>query len=339
MMYKADFKYSFTGFFRWPVLVTLTLIFAASLWLEFRGIDIGLPSRERLEVSLGGEAVMQRKLPEIRQALSNNVAERSEFRDKGDKEYFGELAGFSPYFDQVRSINPDEFHVFKAIAKMKKERTLNPGYYIYGPFYIYQVGAALAAGKVLGVIDSGKGAEYYLSHPEQFAVVYLCGRYLSAIMVSLAVVVTFLIGYRIGRLPLAAFASSLLAFIPIVMLCGKFIKPDSALLFWSSLTLLFAIPALTRARWKDYLLTGLFIGLCAATKYPGVFTCSYLVMFHLMRRYSEWHELPSAKRKFFSSSDWKLVAAGGVCCVTFLMVNFAIWADMPTFLNDFKWVL
>ncbi|MDD5699564.1 MAG: hypothetical protein PHH77_13200, partial [Victivallaceae bacterium] len=83
-----------------------------------------------------------------------------------------------------------------------------------------------------------------LLHPEKIAPFYLAGRALSAVLLTLTVGIVFLIGYRLGGLPLAAFCSLLLGLLPLVNLAGKSMKPEAALLFFTALTLLFAVPVL-----------------------------------------------------------------------------------------------
>lgn len=314
-------------------IIILLAICALALFLNLRGISFGLPSEERLKISLGGREEVEKMLPAIRGALQRNIAERSEALQK-KPENFTELAALSPYFDQVRSNNPDEFFTFKNITYMVKNRTPCPSMFNYGPFYYYQVGGALFIAKLLGFADTGRDTEYYLLNPEKMAPFYLAGRILTAILMTFAGAAVFLTGYRLGKLPTAVFSSLLFCFLPLVNLAGKAIKPEASLMLFSALTLLFSIPAMKRVLWKDYLLSGVFIGLATAGKYPGVLNCTYIVMFHLIRRYSEWKSRPAEARKLLVRDDWKLVTAGIVSAAVFFMVNFAVILNFSGFLGD-----
>lgn len=325
--------FSLKGFCSWRNFAMLFLVCGLSLWINLRGITTGLPSAERLEVSLGGAAVMEKKLPEIRAAVTAGLGNRSEFLEKNNPDNFRQLAYFSPYFDQLRTFNPDEFYTFKVLKNMADNRTINPGYYIYGPFYFYQIGASLAFCRAAGIIGPVKDSFYYLSHPEEFARFFLCGRLFTALMATLAVAVTFLIGYRIGKLPLAAFAALLLAFIPLFSLASKFIKPDSITVFWTSLVILFAVPVLVRSNWIYYILSGICIGLSAGCKYPAAVNASYLIMFHLLRRYPEIRN----EQKWVVRDDLKLVAAGGISIAAFLLSCLPVILDWATFSSDLQW--
>lgn len=326
--------FSLKGFCKWPNFAMLFLVCALSLWINLLGITTGLPSAERLEVSLGGVEAMEKKIPDIRDAMASGMGERSEFLDKKNPDNFRQLAAFSPYLDQLRTYNPDEFFTFKVFKNMKDNKTINPGSYIYGPFYFYQVGAALACCRVTGIISSIKPPSHYLTHPEEFAIFFLCGRVFTALMATMAVGVTFLIGYRIGRLRMAAFAAALLAFIPLFSLAAKFIKADSITVFWTSLVILFAIPVLARSNWIYYVLSGICIGLATGCKYPAAVSASYLVMFHLLRRYPEIRK----SGQWLSRDDFKLVAAGIISIAAFLMVCPPVILDWARFSGDLKWV-
>lgn len=326
-------NFSLHGFFRWQNFAWLILLFLLSLWINCRGITVGLPSRERLEISLGGAAAVEKNLPVIRESLSNGIGQRSEFIDKTCGENFKQLAELSPYLDQVRSANPDEFMVFKVLANMHKNRTIITGTYIYGPFFFYQIGASLVIGKILGIIDTAHPATYFLCNPDKFASYFLCGRLLSALFGALTIGVVFLIGYRIGRLPLAVLAAGILAFIPLFSLAAKFIKADSPLMFWTSLTIFFAVPVIDSAKWRFYILTGVCIGLSTATKYPAAVNASFLVMFHLLRRFSEFKKCHK-----LINDDWKLIVAGLIAVSAFLLSSPPVLLDWRTFWYDLSWI-
>ncbi|MFA7184454.1 MAG: hypothetical protein WC082_06160, partial [Victivallales bacterium] len=193
---------SLKGFLSWRNITVLLLIAAAALFLNLYGISFGLPSEERLRISLGGKEDVKKMLPAIRSALKRNIAERSEALEK-KPENFIELAKLSPYFDQVRSNNPDEFFTFKNITYMAKNRTPCPSMFNYGPFYYYQIGGAIFIAELLGFADTAHDTEYYLLNPDKIASFYLAGRILTAILMTFAVAAVFLAGYRLGKLPVA----------------------------------------------------------------------------------------------------------------------------------------
>ncbi len=329
---------SFKGFFsKWNIII-LTLILCISIWMNFRGISNGLPSEERFKLSIGDKKNVEKIIPEITAFRNKKNIRRSEFLDKSDRSNFIQLARFSPYFDLLRSINSDEFYIFKTLSGMVEKRNINPGSYIYGPFFIYQIGASLGAAKVSGYLPKGN-LNYFLLNPEKFAPFYMSGRILCAIYGCLAVFITFLIGYRIGKTPLAAFAAAFLAFIPLVVLASKFVKADTPTLFWSSLVLLFSLPILERAKFRDYLLTGVCIGLAAGCKYPAAFTAAYPVMFHLLRKSKFFKKADFSLKNFCTKEELLLAGAGVISFTSFLIVCPSFILDHTTFMKDFSWIL
>lgn len=329
---------SFKGFFsKWNIII-LALILCISLWLNFRGISNGLPSAERFNLSIGDRKNVEKILPEITAFRNRKNIIRSEFLDKDDRSNFVELARFSPYFDSMRSTNPDEFYTLKTLSGMASRRDINPRNYIYGPFYFYQAGASLAAAKVTGYLPPQTDLNYYLLNPEKFVPFYMSGRILCTIYGTLAVFVTFLIGYRIGKTPLAAFAAAFLAFMPLVVLASKTLKADAPTLFWTSMVLLFSLPLLERAKFRDYLLTGICIGLAAGCKYPAVLTASYPIMFHLLRKSSYFKKDNFALKNFCTKEELILVGAGAVSFAVFVVVCPSFILDHRTFMQDLNWI-
>lgn len=329
---------SFKGFFsKWNIII-LALIICTSLWMNFRGISNGLPSEERFKLSIGDKKNVEKILTEITAYRSKTNIIRSEFLDKKDRGNFVELARFSPYFDSIRSTNPDEFYTLKTLSGMATRRDLNPRSYIYGPFYIYQIGASLAAAKVTGYLPKESNLNYYLLNPEKFILFYMSGRILCAIYGTLSVIIIFLIGYRLGKTPLAAFAAAFLAFMPLVVLASKFIKPDTPTLFWTSMVLLFSLPILERAKLRDYLLTGICIGLATGCKYPAVFAASYPLMFHLLRKSKSFKKDNFSLKNFCTKEELLLFGAGAVSFIVFLIVCPSFILDHTSFIKDLNWL-
>ncbi len=331
-MNKND--YSMRGFRNRKNFLALALITLVSAILNFACLDMGLPSTERLNITLGGEEAAERGLRELNPDTS--LALKSEFLAKDDPDNFRQLAKYTFYFDQLRSYNPDEFYVFKVLSDMYTRRDPRPESYIYGAFFFYQMGFPLAVAKATGYIGGLKAPEYYLTHPAEFRPFYLSVRFICALFQTLAVAVTFLAAWRIFKLPGAVFSALLMATLPMVTISAGFIKADPPVLFWSVLALFFAIPILKRNRAFDYIAAGACAGLAAATKYPAVFTFSYIFMFHLLRRQEE---CGSWKNLRFAAADRSLLTGLGAAFIAGLVVSLPILFDIPNFIQSYKYVL
>ena len=234
----------------------------------------------------------------------------------------------------THSFHPDEQFTLKALASMAKRRSIKPESYIYSPFFYYQIGAALLAGRITGYIPSETSVDYFLVHPDRFRPVYLCGRILCAIYGVLAVLVVYLTARRLTpRYGQAFFAAALVACLPLVVLSAKFIKPETPTLFWTALVLYFSIGVFRRGSWKDYLLAGVCVGLAGGSKYPAVFSCLYVILYHASRRKRDFQ-----LKKLFTKDDLKLLGAGGVAGIAFLLLNPTIMVDLSRFLGDLQWI-
>lgn len=112
----------------------------------------------------------------------------------------------------------DERHIYHALSRMDPARLqLDPGFYVYGGAFVYPVGAALYAGKLLGLIDITSDLGHYFKHPEHLARMYLAGRWLSVagylgVMLVLGLWAARLAGPGAAGLAMAAWALSSLPF-------------------------------------------------------------------------------------------------------------------------------
>ncbi len=315
-------------------LSALICLFIISMLLAVRGIMVGLPSTERLNLSLGGAEAVDNALPMVHEVLNSQLGTRSEFLDKTDKKQFAPLAKISPYVDQVRSFHPDEQFSLKQIASMAKRRSPKPESYIYSPFFYYQVGAALAAGKLFGAIPNETSLDYYLKNPDDFKWFYICGRILFVLYGVLVPWIVYFCARRLACRPgRSFFAAALVGTLPLVVISAKFIKPEAPALFYTALALFFSIGILRYGRWRDYVLSGICIGLAGATKYPAAFCCLYAIMYHVGRRKNNFDPKHPFIRK-----DLRLVLAGVIAGTTFLILNPTIIVDLPRFLGDLQWI-
>lgn len=312
-----------------PAVICFLICVSATI-LGLWGIRTGLPSQERFDVSLGGEKTFLQAELEIKQILASRIADRSEFISKEKKL---PLARLSPYFDQLRTYHPDEQYILKVLSRMARERDIHPRSYIYGPFFFYQIGAGVATANILGCIPGGTDTMYFLAHPEQIAPIYLSGRLVCVFFSIATVALTFLIGWRTGGTALGTVSALLVVFLPLFCLASKFIKPDMPAVFWGTLSLWFALKVMESGKWKNYLLSGVCVGLAAGSKYPAAITGGYLLMFHLLQN----RNTPQ-NRALFSKDVLKLLGGGGACICTFMLTNPASILDARCFFSDIHWV-
>lgn len=289
-----------------PLLVAVVSV-AVTGW----GITLGLPSQERLESVFPDRVELESKAQELAGFIAAGGGERSEFLERDTLENFGELAGYSPYLDMVRSYNPDEFHTFKVLARMYRERTLLPGSYAYGNFYFYQMAPPLGAGYILGRLKP-QPPEYYLLNPDEFAPFYLAGRWWVVLYTAATALLIYFAAAKLSGRTAGVFAGLFFALTPITVLAGKTVKADMLVTFWSMLAVYLSINMTERGRQRDYLLVGVAIGCAAATKYTGVLAAVIPVAWVIIDRFRPWK---------------KLFLAGFAALATFLILTPAVFLD------------
>ena len=317
----------------WLALVLLLII---SSFLVFRGIRTGLPSNERLQHELGGADTVTAKEKELSAFLSSKKHVRSEFLSKNEKP---EMAEMSPYFDQVRSYHPDEQYILKILAEMAVKKDFQPSSFIYGPFFFYQCGSGIFAAKLAGQLPNQQDPIYFMKNPDNFAPVYLSARIIIAAMAVLAVLVVFFIGIELKDLYSGLIAALLLCSIPLFNLAGKFIKPDTPCLLWSSFSLLFSIYAYKYGRIRDYLLAGVFVALAAGSKYPGILSCFYVAAYFWARNYDNSRKLSENTKMILKGKEFKYLIFSGLACITaFIITNPSCILRPKTFQHDFSWI-
>lgn len=298
-----------------PVLVVVLSI-AITGW----GITLGLPSSQRAESVFQDRAGLSAKTPELTEFIASGGGMRSEFMERDRLENFGELAQYSPYLDMVRSYNPDEFHTFKVLAHMYRERTFLPGSYAYGNFYFYQMAPPLGIGYILGLLTP-QPPEHYLENPDDFAPFYLAGRWWIIFYTAATALLVYLATAKISGKTAGIFAGLFFAFTPIAVLAGKTVKADMPVTFWTMLAVYFSIGVVERGRWRDYVLVGAAIGCAAATKYTGVLAAVIPVAWVIMDRFRPWK---------------KLLIAGLTAAAVFLILTPAVFWDFKLWWFDLQ---
>jgi hypothetical protein len=311
------------------IIIIIFISVIASI-LGFWGVRTGLPSKERFNISLGGAKTFDQARPKIEKVLESRIADRSEFTPK-DKKL--PLAKLSPYFDQLRTYHPDEQYILKVLSRMVKDHDIHPRSYIYGPFFFYQIGAGLAIGKLSGFITGNTNVLYFLANPDKISSIYLSARTVCVLFGIATVVLTFLIGQKIGGPRLGIVSSLFLAFLPLFCLASKFIKPDIPATFWCTMALWFALNISESGKWKNYLLSGVCVGLAAGTKYPAAITGGYFIMFHILDK-----RIAQQNNKLKAKNNLKLLGGAVASAVTFILVNPASLFDTKCFISDINWI-
>lgn len=170
-------------------------------------------------------------------------------------------------------LDPDEPIFVLLGLKLLHNHTLNPGWFGHpGSTTIYMLALAEAAVYISGHLtgrfhDPGAFVSAIYSDP---SVVFLPGRIVVLLSGLACVWLTWrladrLFGQRVGLL-----AATLLAIDPLHIRYSQIIRTDVQASMFVLLTLLAALGIVRRGKARDYILTGIGVGLACATKWPAV---------------------------------------------------------------------
>jgi tetratricopeptide (TPR) repeat protein len=231
--------------------------------------------------------------------------------------------------------HPDEmvFGVARPIALLSGD--LNPHFFTYPSFHLYQIGAVYAAAATVDVLtgDAGSLRAWAARHlvwdpetPRDLA------RWLG-LFYSLAIVpVTALLAGRL-RVPTASareailgapgLLAALLAAVNVLLVRhAGLISTDVPLAFWMCLAVVLAVRLDGASSGRDYLLAGLGVGVCASTKYPGAVVAVAVIATHLLARRS--------------LLDRRLWLAGATSVAVFVLLSPYVLLDASRFAAYFS---
>ena len=225
--------------------------------------------------------------------------------------------------------HPDEpFWIF-AVLKMVKTGDPNPHDFIYPSLYYYINAAIYLAYYAVGRLLAPPAWRPGRARPADRRVgqaalrgLLLGGRFFSVAAGCGTVALTFFIARRLtGRLSAATFAALLAAVSPILVTHDRFMAPDGPMTFFTTLTVAGAWLIYERGRWRDYVLSGVALGLAVGMKYNTAPFALAIVLAHFLRK-GRW-----------GLRDWRWVAAGAISVLTFLLTTPYALFDTQTFLT------
>jgi 4-amino-4-deoxy-L-arabinose transferase-like glycosyltransferase len=211
---------------------------------------------------------------------------------------------------------------------------LNPHDFYYPALYMYVLflvsGVYFAIGRVFGWFHGAR--DFALTYFVDPTGVYHAARLTTAVVGTAAVLLTYYVGKRYFSPKVGLFAALLLAVSPLHASHSHIAITDVPHAAFVALAMLPLHDVLTRGRRRDYVLSGLAVGLGAATKYLAGLHTATLIVAHVLR---EWHPPPEGVRlRRLVSSEIVL----GLCAVG---AGFFIGApynvlSFQDFLRDFR---
>lgn len=167
--------------------------------------------------------------------------------------------------------HPDEVPKINAISSMIARNSWDPNYFLHPSLLLY------CTRFVHSVLT-------YLEIPLDLrSSLLLSGRIVSAVAGAGSVLLVFFIGRRLYDKTTGNIAAIALAVFPLHVTCSRYLKEDSLLCFWILASLFTMIKAVKDDRSAWLILSGIFAGLSASTKYSGFLTAGVLVLAPFLR--------------------------------------------------------
>ncbi|MDH7481790.1 MAG: glycosyltransferase family 39 protein [Armatimonadota bacterium] len=198
-----------------------------------------------------------------------------------------------PNMDHYFSYHPDETTILEAAQRIDFfSGQIDPGFYNYGSLYIYLVYIAIFMGMGWGLIVLGKRDPELIVRG--YAQMYLAGRVVALLMGVATVLLVYYVGRRMYGRRTGLIAAVFMAILPIHVMHSHFLAVDVPATFFVTCSLLFAsrIPE-EKSRTRYYLLSGLFAGFSAATKYNAGLVVLAPIVAHLSKGGSFFRRLMS----------------------------------------------
>ncbi len=221
-----------------------------------------------------------------------------------------------------------------------KKFDLNPHFFFYPSLTIYLQfvgqGILYLGMRLFGAIAST--GDFQVLHIVERTPLFITGRLITALFGIAAVAYVYRLGRRIAGLWMAVPAAFLLAVNTLHISKSQVIEVDVPLTFFAVLTLWFAVLLMENPTRRNYILTGVSLGLATSSKYPGAILGLTLITAHLLARYGRVRPASGRAPSRGAGPSWRLLALSiAVAAGAFLVTSPFVLLDLPTFLQHFSW--
>jgi 4-amino-4-deoxy-L-arabinose transferase-like glycosyltransferase len=215
------------------------------------------------------------------------------------------------------TVGVDEPEIIDRAVRMMKTADFNPHFYDY-PGFTFYLHTAIASARFL---TGAMGGQWTSLDDVWAGDFYLWSRVATACLSVLTIYIIYRAALRWGE-PAALVAALAMAVHPQLVQNAHFALTDTPLTFFVALTLVTSLTAAIEQRTLWFFLSGLFVGLAAATKYPGALTI-LMPLFAMMSPMSLRARVAALSAVFGGSMLGFLVGA-----------PYSLF-DLPEFLNGF----
>lgn len=217
-------------------------------------------------------------------------------------------------------VHPDEPQLILRGMEIIKTGDLNPHFFNYPSLYIYLQSIVYLIVQKLGVVFN------VYSSIEEIPLITMVfwGRFLTVILSATTILVTYLIALNIFNSTVGIFSTLFIACSYLHITNSYLITVDSPMALWVLLSFYFSIRIYQNRSLKNYLLSGLFLGIAVGTKYNAFWGAVPIVLAHLV----------SSKFSFKNLLNKRLILAAVTALVAFLVSTPYALLDFQQFFSD-----
>lgn len=183
-------------------------------------------------------------------------------------------------------LHPDEPTIVRSALEIRFDP--NPGHfdwphlYIYINYFVYMIFAHFRD-LLVSINLKGVLSPIFPLLWDDNLIFYLISRFLTSLIGALTIVPVFLTAKGIFNKSVGYLAAATLAITPYHIWHSQYSMGDVPMMFCIAWALYFASKILTNSDSKNYILSGLFIGLAASLKYNGGLTAIIVPLAHILR--------------------------------------------------------
>ncbi len=204
----------------------------------------------------------------------------------------------------------DELAVGLAAKRIILTGDLNPHFFLYPSFHIYLMSFLFFLAQAIypGIEDSS---------------LFILGRSASVLFGCATIIVVYLIGKELFNKNVGLIAALFISLNSLHIYLSQLVKTDAAVIFWVSLSFLFAVRIMLRGQWRDYLCCGIISGIATATKY-NFFPLFSAIIAHFL------YNLPTKEKFLLTLKDRKIILLLFSSVVIFLITSPYVILDFKT---------
>ena len=185
------------------------------------------------------------------------------------------------------SYHPDEQLVLESLRGMNPSKLdFKPrGVTMWskGTLVVYTTGIAIKLGSILNLLEYKNDYSFYKENPLELAKLYLAGRLVSVLFGILSIVLLFIITKKYFNQSTGLLTSFIFAIVPVHVVNCHYLSTDAMMCFWVLIVFFLSLKILESDKIVLYILSGLFVGISAATKYNSSITLILPISAHIIK--------------------------------------------------------